>query len=50
MIEINKLEKTEIEEFKYYNYHEKYRILVILAGLLLLLELTLKNTIFKSFV
>jgi len=48
--EINKLEKTEIEEFKYYNYHEKYRILVILAGLLLLLELTLKNTIFKSFV
>mgnify|MGYP001600084846 FL=1 len=48
--EINKREKTEIEEFKYYNYHEKYRILVILAGLLLLLELTLKNTIFKSFV
>ena len=29
--EINKLEKTEIEEFKYYNYDEKYRILVLLA-------------------
>ena len=25
--EINKLEKTEVEEFKYYNYEEKYRIL-----------------------
>src|SRR5210317_1216866 len=37
--EINKLEKTEIEEFKFYNYDEKYRLLVILAGLLLLIEL-----------
>ena len=37
--EINKLEKTEIEEFKFYNYDEKYRLLVILAGLLLLLDL-----------
>ena len=24
--EINKLEKTEIEETKFYNYNEKYRI------------------------
>ena len=48
--EINKLEKTEIEEFKYYNYDEKYRSLVILAGLLLLLEMTLKFTIFRSFI
>ncbi|GAA4896084.1 VWA domain-containing protein [Flaviramulus aquimarinus] len=48
--EINKLEKTEIEEFKFYNYEEKYRPLVILAGLLLLLELLLRNTIFRSFV
>ena len=29
--EINKLEKTEVEEFKYYNYEEKYRFLVLLA-------------------
>ena len=48
--EINKLEKTEIEEFKYYNYQEKYRILVLIAGLLLLIEVFLKNTIFKSFI
>lgn len=48
--EINKLEKTEIEEFKYYNYQERYRILVILAGLLILLEIVLRNTIFKSFI
>lgn len=48
--EINKLEKTEIEEKKYYNYEEKYRPLVILAGLLLLFEIVLRNTIFRSFV
>lgn len=48
--EINKLEKTEIEEFKYYNYEEKYRPLVILAGLLLLMELLLRYTVFRSFV
>ena len=48
--EINKLETTEIEERKYYNYEEKYRPLVLLAGLMLLIELLLKNTIFRSFV
>jgi len=48
--EINKLEKTEVEETKYYNYDEKYRPLVLLAGLLLLIELILRNTIFRSFV
>jgi Ca-activated chloride channel family protein len=48
--EINKLEKTEIEEFKYYNYEEKYRPLVILAILLLLIELLLRYTVFRSFV
>ena len=48
--EINKLEKTEIEEFKFYNYDEKYRPLVILAGLFLLLEVSLRFTIFRSFV
>ncbi|MFP4844369.1 vWA domain-containing protein [Winogradskyella sp. PE311] len=48
--EINKLEKTEVEEKKYYNYDEKYRPLVLLAGLLLLFEILLRNTIFRSFV
>ncbi|MEL0455146.1 VWA domain-containing protein [Flavobacteriaceae bacterium SZ-1-7] len=48
--EINKLEKTEIEEFKFYNYDEKYRPLVILAGLFLLLEVLLRFTVFRSFV
>ena len=48
--EINKLEKTEIEEFKYYNYQEKYRFLVLIAGLLILLEIVLKHTIFRSFI
>ena len=48
--EINKLEKTEIEEFKFYNYEEKYRPLVILAGLLLCLELLLRVTFFRSFI
>lgn len=48
--EINKLEKTEIEERKYYNYEEKYRPLVLLAGLLLLIEVLLRHTIFRSFV
>ncbi|REE83523.1 Ca-activated chloride channel family protein [Lutibacter oceani] len=48
--EINKLEKTEIEEFKYYNYQEKYRLLVLLAGLLIVIEMFLKHTVFKSFI
>lgn len=48
--EINKLEKTDVEEFKYYNYQEKFRPLVLLAGLLLLIELLLRFTVFRSFV
>jgi len=48
--EINKLEKTEIEEFKYYNYQEKYRLLVLIAMLFILIEIVLKHTIFKSFI
>ncbi|CAM4116715.1 vWA domain-containing protein [Zobellia nedashkovskayae] len=48
--EINKLEKTEIEEFKYYKYEEKFRSWVLLAGALLLLEWLLRNTIFRSFI
>lgn len=48
--EINKLEKTEVEEFKFYNYEEKYRSLILLAGLLLLIELLMRFTFFRSFV
>jgi len=48
--EIDTLEKTKIEEFKYYNYQEKYRIFVFLALGFLLLEFILRNTIFKSFI
>jgi len=48
--EINKLEKTEIEEFKYYRYEEKFRPWVLIAGALLLLEWVLRNTVFRSFV
>jgi Ca-activated chloride channel family protein len=49
-VEINKLEKTDVEEFKFYNYEEKYRSLVLFAGLLLLIELLLRYTIFRSFI
>jgi len=48
--EINKLEKTKIEEFKYYNYTELYRGLVILAIGLLFLEALLRQTLFRSLV
>ena len=48
--EIDKLEKTKIEEFKYYNYQEKYRIFIFIALILLGLEFILRNTIFKSFI
>jgi Ca-activated chloride channel family protein len=48
--EIDKLEKTKIEEFKYYNYQEMYRDLVFLALGFLILEFLLRNTLFKSFI
>lgn len=48
--EINKMEKTEVAEFKYYNYDEQFRFWVLLAGMFLLVELFLRFTIYKSFV
>lgn len=48
--EINKLEKTEIEEFKYYNYDERFRSWVLLAGILLAFEMLLRLTVFRSFI
>lgn len=47
--EINQLEKTEVEEFKYSNYEEKYRPLILLAFGFLLLEFILRSTVFRSF-
>lgn len=48
--EINKLETTEIQELRFYDYDEKYRPFVWLAGILVLLEIGLRNTIFRSFI
>ncbi len=48
--EINKLEKTKIEEFKYTNYEEMFRPFVLLAGFLILFEMLLRFTVFRSFV
>jgi Ca-activated chloride channel homolog len=48
--EINKLETTEIEELKFYDYDEKFRNFVLFAGLLLLIEFILRKTVYKSFI
>ena len=48
--EINKLEKTEIEEMKFYNYNEKYRIFAIISFTILAFHWLMKNLIFKSFI
>lgn len=48
--EIDALEKTEIEEEKFYDYQEKFKPLVILGLGLLLFEFVLRNTLFRSFV
>ena len=48
--EINKLETTEIEELKFYDYDEKFRGFALLAGLLLLIEIGLRNTVYRSFI
>lgn len=48
--EINKLEKTDIEEFKYTNYDEMFRPWAIFAFILIGLELLLRFTVFRGFV
>ena len=47
---INKLETSEIKELRFYDYDEKYRPFVWLAGSLILLELGLRNTVYRSFI
>jgi len=46
--EINKLEKTEVEEIKYSDIDEKYRPFALLAFVLISLELFLKYVVFRS--
>lgn len=48
--EINKLEKTEVEEIKYSDSEEKYRLLIIAAIGLIFVELILKYTLFRSII
>jgi Ca-activated chloride channel family protein len=48
--EIDALEKTEIEEFKFYNYEEKFRPLIWIALGLLVFEFLMRFTIFRSFI
>lgn len=48
--EIDTLEKSKIEELKYYNYQEKFRFWAILSVVCLILEFVLRNTIFRGFV
>lgn len=48
--EINKLEKTEIKETKYYNYDEKYPIFIFIAVIILAIIALMKYTIMRSIV
>ena len=48
--EINKLEKTEVEEFKYSNAQERYRVFALLSFAFIFLESLLRYTVFKSFI
>ena len=48
--EINKLEKTEVEEIKYSDSEEKYRLLIVAAIGLIFVELILKYIVFRSII
>ena len=48
--DINKLEKTDIEEFKYLSISEKYRYFLLPAILLIGFELIIRLTILRSFI
>ena len=48
--EIDKLEKSKIEELKYYQHQENFRLWAILALVFLVGEFGLRHTIFRSFV
>jgi Ca-activated chloride channel family protein len=46
--EIDKMEKTKIEVKEYTKRKEEYLLFAAIAGLLLLLEILLKNTVLKN--
>lgn len=46
--EINKLETSEIEELKFYNYTEKYRPWLLIALIILCTEWCLRQTLFRG--
>lgn len=46
--EINQMETTKIEEFKYTEVDEKFRWWVLVAGILLLLEFVLRHTLLRN--
>lgn len=48
--EINKLETSEIQELKFYDYDERYRPFALAAFGLLLAETVLRRTLFRSFI
>src|SRR5690606_7646999 len=48
--EINKLETTEIEEFKYTHYNELFRPWLLLGLGFIALEFLLKSTVFRGFI
>ncbi len=48
--EINTLETTEINEQKFYNYDEKYKIFALIAFVLLGIEVLARNTVFRGIV
>uniref|UniRef100_UPI0040493F73 vWA domain-containing protein n=1 Tax=Flavobacterium sp. TaxID=239 RepID=UPI0040493F73 len=48
--EINKLETTEIDEKKFYNYDEKYKTFVLIAFVFLGVEVLLRNSVFRGIV
>ena len=48
--DIDKLERTEIEEFKYYSVDEKFRYFLLPAIILIAFEMTMKLTILRSFI
>lgn len=48
--EIDKLEKTKLQELKFYSYDEKFDFFALLALIVFGLELLLRYTLFRSFI
>jgi Ca-activated chloride channel family protein len=48
--DINKLEKTKIEDLRYYNYDERFRPFLYVALGLLLIEILIRKTLLRSFI